>query len=449
MSELRQYQQDAVTFLYEHDHALVLAPVGAGKTAIALTAMRELIRDGVITQWLVVAPLRVCNQVWAQEAAKWAPELTIAIATGNSTQRTKALASNAHIVVINFDNLSWLAANTTMLFARGLVIDELTKLKNSSGQRFKDFYKVISRFHIRWGLTGSFTSNGVADIFGQCKIIDDSYLGKYKTHFEQRYFTRGFTEWDIEPRPGALQQIMQIIKPMTYMLQPGVYVNDLPQLNVVPVTVTPLVCMTRKYKELTQTRVLLNDTNDADVIAGSAAVLVQKLQQLACGFYYVDAMDSGTRAVWFDTTKFDRLDEILEENQHAPTIIFYNYIAEFISLRTRYPNAAFLDGSARDDDVIQRWNRGELELLILHPQSAGHGLNLQHGGSRMIFTSPLWSAELWQQCIGRLHRSGQREDVYVYVLMSSGTVDERIFNEVLPGKLALADLAKEYLNEIK
>ena len=202
MLKLRPYQEQAVTFIYERDRSLVLAPVGAGKTAITLTAMQELLRDGIVTRWLVVAPKRVCTDVWPVEQPKWAPHLTMAIAVGSGAQRRAALTADVHAVVINYDNLDKL---TDLKRFDGIVLDELTRLKNPSGKRFKALEKIIGKMKVRIGLTGSFTSNGLEDVFGQCKIVDEKLLGRAKGAFLQQYFycaNREYNDW--KPLPNAL-----------------------------------------------------------------------------------------------------------------------------------------------------------------------------------------------------------------------------------------------------
>ena len=183
MLSLRDYQDRGADFLFEHDRAMVLAPVGAGKTALTLTAMREMVNDGHVGRWLVLAPKRVCTDVWPVEARLWAPDLELNVAVGTPSQR--AAAMTAQVVVINYDNLQWLAQQP--LDFDGVVFDELTRLKNPSGARFKALARVLD-CPIRWGLTGSFTSNGLEDVFGQCKIIDQKLLGRSKGAFQQQYF---------------------------------------------------------------------------------------------------------------------------------------------------------------------------------------------------------------------------------------------------------------------
>ena len=428
--ELRPYQEDAADFLFEHDRAMVLAPVGAGKTALTLTAMRDMVREGVVKRWLVVAPKRVCTDVWPVEAPKWAPELTMSVCIGTPRQRLVAYAADTHVMVINYDNLQWLSELNLGIFD-GVVFDELTKLKNASGKRFKALFKVMDTLNIRWGLTGSFTSNGLEDVFGQCKIVDQRLLGRSKGAFQQQYFylvNKDYNEW--APRPGALEQVMARIKPATYVLEPGVYTDTLPPLHTVELRVE----LEDRQPYETMKKDFIVQFPDTAAVAQNAAVVTQKLQQMSSGFVYTP------EPRWFSPHKFDALDDLLEENQHANTLIVYNYQEELAELKRRYKHLTTLD----DAGAIERWNAGLVPLLAVHPKSAGHGLNLQHGGRHMVFLSLPWSLELYEQTVGRLHRSGQRHDVWCYVLMTNKTVDEKIW-AALHDKRAISDVAMEEL----
>jgi len=428
MLKLRDYQEQAADFLYEHDRAMILAPVGAGKTAITLTAMQDILADGYAMRFLVLAPKRVCTDVWPVEAPKWAPMASLAVAVGTPAQRKAALNSGAQIIVSNYDNIQWLAEQN-LAHINAIVFDELTKLKNPSGARFKALNKVIGDVGIRWGLTGSFTSNGLEDVFGQCKIVDQTLLGRAKGVFMQQYFVctnREFGDWT--PRRGALEQVMAKIKPATFVLEPGEYKDKLPPLHTVE-----LHCQMdmADYNKLKKDFVLLSH----DVVAVNAAVVTQKLQQMSSGFLYTD-----NGPVWTSPHKFDRLEELLEENQHANTLIVYQYKEELAELKRRLPRLVTLD----DDSAIERWNRGEVELLAVHPKSAGHGLNLQHGGCHVVFLSLPWSLELYEQTVGRLHRSGQQRPVWCYVMLTDKTVDAKIWT-ALHDKQDLSTIALEAL----
>ncbi len=424
--KLRDYQETAADFLYEHDRAMILAPVGAGKTAITLTAMWEMLRDDHVKRFLVLAPKRVCTDVWPVEQPKWAPMASLAVAVGTPAQRKAALYSGAQIIVSNYDNIQWLAEQN-LAHIDAIVFDELTKLKNPSGTRFKALNKVIGDVGIRWGLTGSFTSNGLEDVFGQCKIVDQSLLGRAKGAFMQQYFVlinKDFGEW--EPRKGSLELVMQRIKPATFVLEPGEYKDKLPPLHTVEVACKMDMTGYNKMKK---------DFVLDDVVAVNAAVVTQKLQQMSSGFIYSD-----NGPIWLSPHKFDRLEELLDENQHANTLLVYQYQEELAEIKRRFKWVVTLD----DDDAIERWNRGEVRLLAVHPKSAGHGLNLQHGGCHVVFLSLPWSLELYEQTLGRLHRSGQKNPVWCYVMLTDGTVDHKIWLS-LHDKLSLSQIALEAL----
>jgi SNF2 family DNA or RNA helicase len=442
--KLRDYQEKAADFLYEHDRAMILAPVGAGKTAITLTAMSDMLRCGLVKRWLVLAPKRVCTDVWPVEQPKWASEMPLAVAVGTPAQRLHALMSDMPVVVTNYDNIQWLA--TQDLNFDGIVFDELTRLKNSSGLRFKALSKVIDKIKVRWGLTGSFTSNGLEDVFGQCKIVDQNLLGRAKGAFMQQYFVlvnKDFGEW--APRVGSLEAVMKEIRPATFLLDAGEYKDKLPPCHVVEMKCD--LDDRAPYEKMKKDFVVEFGTEQ--ITAVNAGVVTGKLQQMASGFvYHTETTASDTPGkfnvsntpLWFSYHKFDLLDELLEENQHANTIIVYNYVEELAELKRRYPHAQTIN----DTKAIERWNDGKIELLLIHPKSAGHGLNLQHGGCKMVFVSLPWSLELYEQTVGRLHRSGQTHDVWVYLLMTNKTIDERIWG-ALKDKRAVSDIALEEL----
>jgi SNF2 family DNA or RNA helicase len=234
---------------------------------------------------------------------------------------------------------------------------------------------------------------------------------------------------------------MERIKPATYVLEAGEYADKLPPLHVIEVRCD--LDDRKPYEKMKK------DFQALDVTAINAGVVTGKLQQMASGFVY-DTRKQASDApgkfivtqtpVWFSSHKFDRLEELLNENQRANTIIAYTYQEELAELKRRYPHAQTLD----DKDAIQRWNAGRVELLLVHPKSAGHGLNLQFGGCKIIFLSLPWSLELYEQTIGRLHRSGQKHDVWCYVMLTNKTIDEKIWG-ALHDKRAVSDIAMEEL----
>ena len=407
---------------------MILAPVGAGKTAITLTAMTEMIIHGHCDRWLVLAPKRVCTDVWPVEGRKWAPEFDIAVAVGTPKQRATAFAANADIVVTNYDNIP--SIDPTGF--GGVVFDELTRLKNPSGKRFKHLLKILDQFKIRWGLTGSFTSNGLEDVFGQCKVVDQTLLGRSKGAFLQQYFycvNRDYGQW--EPLPQALPKVMDAIKPATYVLEPGEYKDKLPPLHVVEMRCDlddrePYENMKKEYVH-------------EEITAPTAAAVTNKLQQLTSGFAY----DSQGVAKWFGRQKFESLRDIIDENQRDNTIVVYNYKEELAELQRQF-NVSTID----EPNAVERWNEGKIELLAIHPKSAGHGLNLQFGGNKIVFLSLPWSLELFEQTVGRLHRSGQTRDVWCYVIMCNKTIDERILS-ALQDKKSLAEIALAELSDME
>jgi hypothetical protein len=445
---LRPYQDEAADFLYSRDRAMILAPVGAGKTAITLTAMQAMIQDGHVKRFLVLAPKRVCTDVWRQEGLKWSPNLYIEVAVGTAKNRLDAFKCKANVIVTNYDNLLWLCReHPELLKFDGIVFDELTRLKNPSGSRFKALFKVIDLFKIRWGLTGSFTSNGLEDVFGQCKVVDQTLLGRSKGAFLEKYFVlmnRDYGEW--AARSDSLPKIMKAIRPATYLLDAGDYTDLMPPLHIVEVK-----CEMDLELYNTMKKDFVVKFPSVTAVAVNSAVVTTKLQQMSSGFVYHTTTtpsktpgnyDSSTESVRFSSHKFDRLEELLAENQRYCTMIFYTYKEELAELKRRYPHAQTLD----DHNAVERWNTGQIELLLAHPKSAGHGLNLQHHGNKIVFLSLPWSLELYEQAIGRIHRSGQKREVWCYVMLTDKTIDERIYS-VLQEKCTLSEIAVEELSK--
>ena len=418
--KLRPYQDAAATFAYERDYSLILAPVGAGKTAAALTVIRELIRDDEINKLLVIAPLRVCRLVWPREAKLWAPELSVVVCTGSAKERTSALKAKADVVVANYDIMEWLCEQDLKGFD-GLLLDELTKLKRPGGVRFKALLKKRNQFKWTAGLTASFTSQGLEDTFGQVMIIDNGKtFGKDRGKFEQDYFYRlDDLGRKLEPKPGALQAVLDKIKHFAYVLEPGTYTDTLPPLvtNIVTVELPPAA--REAYKTMAANYVL------DGVAAGSEGVLVGKLAQLSAGFLYRE----NERPRWYHNEKPNALADLLEELAGDPALIIYRYQEEKELIQEWYPGTPCLTdvkGNAAET-LIDQWNAGKVPRLLLHPLSGGHGLNLQDGGANIIWTSLDWSFENYEQVIGRLHRSGQKRTVYNHILFAVDTIDADIW----------------------
>lgn len=439
---LRPDQNEAVTQLYEHDRAIVLGSVGSGKTLTVLQAMYEMTRDGHVKHWLVVAPKRVCVAVWPVEIKKWwfPFSVAVAVAPGKKTmpkkKRDALLLARAQVTVVNYDVLQSLPDG--MQFD-AVVFDELTKLKNSAtatrdrksvskGKRFAAIFDRLDTVSIRWGMTGSFTSNGLSDVFGQCKIIDETCLGRSKGAYLQKFFipvNPKFGQWT--PRPGALDKVMQAVKPLTVFLDNETYRKGLPCEEPAFIPITCAMDM-KEYKAMQ--RNLLLELEGKKITAVNSGVATQKLEQLASGFVYHTEQDAAEipgqfkvtkTPVWRSYHKYEALDEIIEENQRAPHLIVYWYPVEMRYLKQRYPQAVHID----EPNAIDRWNKGNIELLLVHPASAGHGLNLQFGGHFIVYLTLPRSLELFEQVWGRLLRTGQRHAVKAYLLLTEKTVDEK------------------------
>ena len=441
---LRPYQDVAADLLYATDRAMVLAAVGAGKTAITITAMRDMLRHQHVKRWLVIAPKRVATEVWPVEIDKWGP-LTYAVAVGSPAERKAAFEADVEAVIANFDTIQSFPPLDRF---DGVVLDELTRLKTPGGKRFKALEKLIEHIPVRWGLTGSFTSNGLEDVYGQCRIIDLKLLGRSKGAFLQQYFVCincDFGEW--QPRRGSLAQIMDRIRPATYVLEPGEYADKLPPLHTVELRCT--MADYAPYKRMKEHYVL--ELEGAKITAASAAAVTSKTQQLAAGFIYDSWTEAGDKPgqmianktpIWLGYHKFELLQDLHEENQRDNMIVVYNFREELAELRRRYPHAVTID----EPDAVKRWNDGKIELLLIHPMSAGHGLNLQYGGNKIAFLSLPWSLELYEQTVGRIHRGGQEKDVWCYHLICCKTIDERIL-DALQNKRALSQIALEELTD--
>ena len=460
MANLRPVQEEAADFIFGQDKSLILAPVGSGKTAIALTAMAEYVSQGLVKRWLVIAPKLVCTDVWPIEVKLWAPSLTLYVAAGGKDFRSNAIASKADIVCINFDVLQRLAAEfpDLSLYFDGVVIDELSRLKvagdtrsrkesvKKKGKRFVAAYKALENVHIRIGMTGSFTSNGLEDVFGQVKMIDYKIFGATKSRFLADYFVCiNRTYGDYAPKVGALEKVMNKLKPTAFVLEGR---SNQHECHIIEMRCD--IVNRKPYDDMKRDFVVQFPT--AKIAAMNSGVVTGKLKQLATGFCYetrtVPNPDWPGKSIttqvahWYDTSKFDLLDSILTENHHEPTIIVYWYKEQLAELKRRYPDAQTLD----DDGAISRWNAGKISKLLLHPRGGGHGVNLQFSGRMMVFlTLPYYSAELYEQVIGRIDRSGQTRDVYIYVLFANKTVDDLEW-DAINGKLDFSDVAAKALS---
>jgi SNF2 family DNA or RNA helicase len=452
---LRSYQQRLATFLYERDAAFAVAPLGAGKGAAALTALAELIRDGHRRHALVIAPKLVATTVWPAEVATWAHlrHLRLAVLDGNPEQRRSVLAAAParEVTVIGIDLVPWLVAELAAIaddhpIFDMLVIDETSRLKDPSGKRARGLLKVAGRFRTRWGLTGTPRPNSSRDLFMPAAIITDGALwGRAFVPWQKRFF-RPCDPFgrDWAALPGAEEKIAADFGTVA-MTVADEDMPDLPPLNVL---VTPLKLpdgVMATYRGMA--RELFATIEGRSIEAASPLIATGKLAQLANGFLYDAGADD---PVFVHSLKIDWLRELVEGLEGEPLLIAYEFIEDLRTIRRAFGEVPALGGQtgAREASrLVADWNGGKLPLLAFHPASAGHGLNLQHGGSRMAWLSPSWSAELTEQAIARLYRPGQTQHVTIHVCVAAGTVDEMKRNRVL-GKMTAQEAFRRHLEQV-
>ncbi|MGV9196393.1 SNF2-related protein [Arcanobacterium canis] len=442
------YQAFATDFIVDHDEAAILLGMGLGKSIITLTALWRLMLDEFKThRALVIAPLRVANSTWAQELAKWdhLDGLTMAVATGNKQARIDALTKGAMITVINRENVPWLVDYYGEAWPFDtVIIDELSSFKSHTAKRFKALVK--TRPHIKRivGLTGTPASNGLMDLWAQFRLLDGGQrLGYYISHYRNRYFQpdkrNGAQIYSYKLLPGAEEQIYEAISDMTVSMKTSDHLQ-LPELTTTHVTVELDAKERKLYEQLRDDMVL--ELEDEVIDAASAATLSGKLLQLASGAIY----NAGGEALEVHGRKLDALEDLVEAANGQPLLVAYWFQHDLERITRRFPEARQL----KTDADIQAWNRREIPLALIHPASAGHGLNLQAGGSLMVWFSLTWSLELYQQTNARLYRQGQEKPVTITHLVTAGSIDENVLT-ALENKnttqAALIEAVKTQLHE--
>jgi len=452
---LRSYQQRAATYLYESDAVFLIAPLGAGKGAAALTAFADLVRDEHRRHALVIAPKLVATTVWPAEITAWPhlAHLRAAVLNGSPESRRALLLSapTREVTVIGVDLVPWLVSELAA-FADDhplfdvLIIDETSRLKDPSGKRARSLSKIAGRFRTRWGLTGTPRPNSSRDLFMPAAIIADGALwGRAFVPWQKRHFRPCDPfgrEWIA--LPGAEAQIATDFGTVA-MTVADEDMPDLPPLNIVETRVKLPDAVMATYK--TMARELFATVEGRAIEAASALIATGKLAQLANGFLYDAGADD---AVSVHSFKIDWLRELVESLDGEPLLIAYEFVEDLRTIRRAFAEVPALGGrtSARAaSQLIAAWNTGTLPLLAFHPASAGHGLNLQFGGSRMAWLSPSWSAELTQQAIARIYRPGQTRHVTVHVCVAAGTVDEMKRDRVI-GKMDAQEAFRRHLEQV-
>jgi hypothetical protein len=452
---LRSYQQSAATFLYERDVTFLIAPLGAGKGAAALTAIAELIRDGQRRHALVIAPKLVAETVWPAEIASWPHlrHLRVAVLNGTPERRLELLAAAAErdVTVIGIDLVPWLVgelatvADDHPLFDL-LVIDETSRLRDPSGKRARALLGIAGRFKTRWGLTGTPRPNSSMDLFMPAAIITDGALwGRAFIPWRKRHFRpRDRFEREWVALPGAEAPIAAEFGTIAMMVADA-DMPDLPPLNVVVTSLTLPDTVMATYR--TMQRELFAAIGERAIEAASPLIATGKCAQLANGFLYGEGNDD---PVAVHGLKIEWLRELAEALEGEPLLIAYEFLEDLRAIRRAFGEVPALGGETPADEarrLVEAWNAGELSLLAFHPASAGHGLNLQHGGSRMAWLSPSWSAELTEQAIARLYRPGQKRHVTIHVCVAAGTVDEMKRDRVL-GKMSAQEAFRRHLERL-
>lgn len=425
------YQQAAIEWIYEHPACGLFLDMGLGKTVTTLTALRGIIYDyGDVCRTLVIAPKRVAEETWPAELAKWdhLADLTYSLVAGSRKDRLAALDTGADIDIIGRDNISWLVDHYGKAWPYdAIVIDELSSFKSHQSKRFKALKKVRPLSKRVIGLTGTPAPNSYIDLWPQLYLLDrGARLGKTISIFRdqfclgKRWPSMPVTLYEI--RPGAEPEIDKQISDICISMSAADYL-DMPDRTYIELPVTLPAQALAKYKEMA--REAVTELGGEAITAANAAVLSGKLLQLANGFAY---QEDGSVKHLHDV-KLDALEELIEAAQGQPVLVFYTFKSDLDRIRSRFKDAKTIE----DEDIIARWNSGQVPLLCLHPQSAGHGLNLQQGGSIIAWFGLPWSLEYYQQANARLYRQGQTKPVRIYHIIAKGTIDERVL-EVLSGK---------------
>ena len=418
-----EYQEYATKFIEDNEESAVFLECGLGKSVITLTAIKNLMARGEVKRVLVVAPLRVGKTTWPEEIGKWdhLTGLTYAVAIGNVAERLSALKAKADITIINRENVEWLIDKSGVAFDYDMVvIDELSSFKSFKAKRFKALLKVRPNITRIVGLTGTPSSNGLMDLWAEFRLLDlGERLGRYITRYRLAYFTpdkrNAQVVFSYKPLPGAEERIYDKIDDITISMRAADYLK-LPSLVMNSVIVEMGDKEKEIYDSLCDDMVVSLGNNEIDAV--NAASLSNKLLQMANGAVYGD--EHSVHQIHDE--KLNALEDLIESANGKPVLVAYWFKHDLARIKAKFP---FVREIKTDAD-IRAWNRGEIEIGIIHPASAGHGLNLQTGGSTLIWFGLTWSLELYQQTNARLYRQGQKNTVVVHHIITKGTIDERV-----------------------
>lgn len=423
------YQKYAVKYIEENPIAAVLLDMGLGKTSITLTALNNLLFDYFdVHKVLVVAPLRVARNTWSAEIEKWEhlKGLNYAIAVGTEAERLAALKKDADIYIINRENVQWLIEESSVSFDFDMVvIDELSSFKNHQAKRFKSLMKVRPKVKRIVGLTGTPSSNGLMDLWSEFRLLDmGQRLGRFIGQFRTAYFKpdkmNGAIVYSYKPLAGAEEQIYDKISDITISMKATDHLV-MPELINTNYMVYLSEDEVKRYVDLKEELVL--QLAEGEITAANAATLSGKLSQMANGAVYSD----DEKVMNIHNKKLDALEDIIESANGKPLLVAYWYKHDLERILKRLDKLKITYAKLDTDASIKKWNNKELDVALIHPASAGHGLNLQNGGSTLVWFGLTWSLELYQQTVARLWRQGQSASTVVIVhIVTDGTIDERI-----------------------
>ena len=417
------YQRYVTDYIKTHQVAAVLLDMGLGKTSITLTALLDLLFDSFEAhRVLVIAPLRVARDTWPSEIEKWdhLKMLTYAVAVGTEKERKAALLQPADICIINRENVQWLIEQSGIPFDFDTVIvDELSSFKNHQSKRFKSLMKVRPRIRRIVGLTGTPSANGLMDLWAEFKVLDmGQRLGRFIGMYRDTYFKpdkrNGQIIYSYKPLPGADEAIYRQISDITISMKAADHLK-MPELVMNNVSVELSDEERDRYEELRQTLVL--QLPETDITVANAAALSGKLLQMANGAIY----DDDGETIQIHDRKLDALEDLIEGANGKPVLVAYWFRHDLDRIRSR-----FTVREIKTSADIRDWNAGKIPVGVIHPASAGHGLNLQSGGSTLVWFGLTWSLELYQQTNARLWRQGQSETVVIHHIITDGTIDQLV-----------------------
>jgi SNF2 family DNA or RNA helicase len=397
--------------------------LGMGKTTSTLTAVTDLLDSLAVNRVLVVAPLRVANSVWAQECKKWQhlEGLKVSVCTGSERARLASLQKTADVYTINRENIPWLVKHYGKKWPfDAVVIDESSSFKNNSSQRWKAIKRILPDTEYMVLLTGTPAPNSLMDIWAQMYLVDfGQRLGRTMTGFKQRFFEPDYMGYNWSLKPGAAETIHRLVADVCLSMSAKDYLQLPDRIDLIEKVYLPAKV---QAQYIAFERDLLATLPDGEEIeAMNAAVLANKLLQWCNGATYTDGNGNWSE---IHNAKLDALVELVEENDE-PVLVAYNYKTDLARLKNRFPAAVVLD---KNQQTIDDWNAGKIEMLLAHPASAGHGLNLQHGGSLCVWVGLTWSLEYYQQFNARLHRQGQTKPVRIVHIVADGCIDERVLS---------------------